>query len=351
MKKKSLSAKKRIHKKLIASLKDPVINKIYKSFDNYLLKNNKYKNMTIAVSGGADSLALAYLAKCYSILNNVLVKFFHVNHNLRKESSEEAHILKSHLKNFDIDCKILNWKGKKPNSNIQSIARNKRYSLISSQSVKYSINSILVGHHSEDLYENFLIRMLRGSGLKGLVSFNQPSSKYSNSIKILRPLINFKKNDLVYIAKKIFNFYLIDSSNKNIKFKRIRVRNLISKLKNEGFDERKLKLTIKNLSDSNFTINHYVKKNIELNSSYLKNKKSYIINNYFFEQPHEIIFRSLSNILKNVGKKYYSSRGKSLDMVIQKINSKNFKKITLSGCVIEKLSNSLIIYKEIRKKS
>ena len=243
------------------------------------------------------------------------------------------------------------WKGKKPKSNIQSVARNKRYSLISSHSLKKNVNCILVGHHSEDLYENFLIRLLRGSGLKGLVSFNQLRTDYSNSMKILRPLINFKKKDLVYIAKKIFNFYINDPSNKNIKFKRVRIRHLINKLKNEGLDEKKLRLTISNLSDSNFTINHYVLENIKINSNYLKNKKAYILNKNFFDKPHEIIFRSLSNVLKRIGKKYYSSRGRSLDQVIQKIKLNNFNKVTLSGCVIEKLNDSIVIYQETGKKT
>ena len=351
MKKKSLNAKKIIHKKLLNYLKDPLISKIYKNFNDFLFVNNNFKKLSVAVSGGADSLALVYLAKCYSVLNDVAVEYYHVNHNLRKESSEEADILRSHLRNFDIDCKILIWKGKKPNSNIQSAARNKRYSLISSHSLKNNVNCILVGHHSQDLYENFLIRLLRGSGLKGLVSFNQLRTDYSNSMKILRPLINFKKKDLVYITKKIFNFYINDPSNKNIKFKRVRIRHLINKLKNEGLDEKKLRLTISNLSDSNFTINHYVLENIKINSNYLKNKKAYILNQSFFDEPHEIIFRSLSNVLKRIGKKYYSSRGRSLDQVIQKIKLNNFNKVTLSGCVIEKLNNSIVIYQETGKKT
>ena len=351
MKKKSLSAKKTIHKKLLAYLKDPLISRIYKNFNNFLFSNNNLKKLSVAVSGGADSLALAYLAKCYSVLNNVAVKYYHVNHNLRKESYKEAHIIKSNLKNFDIDCVILNWKGKKPNSNIQSVARIKRYTLISSHSLKNKINYLLVGHHSEDLYENFLIRLLRGSGLKGLVSFNETKTDYSKSIKILRPLLNFKKNELTYVSKKIFNFQINDPSNKDIIFKRVRIRNLISKLKEEGFNNEKLKLTIKNLSDSNLTINHYVSKNIKLNSNYLRNKKAYILKKNFFTEPHETVFRSLSYILKKIGKKYYSPRGKSLDLIIQKIKLKNFNKVTLSGCIIEKLNNSLIIYQEIRKKS
>ena len=183
-----------------------------------------------------------------------------------------------------------------------------------------------------------------------MTSFNQVNIKYSNKVTILRPLINLNKNDLSFIAIKVFNFYIKDPSNKNTSFKRVRIRNLINSLKNEGLDEKKLKLTINNLSDSNITINYYVQQNIGMNSNYLKKKSSYILNKEFFEQPHEIVFRSLSNILKIIGKKYYDRRGKNLNQLLEKIKSKNFNKVTLSGCIVEKLNNSLIIYQEIRKK-
>ena len=75
------------------------------------------------------------------------------------------------MKHYDINCKILKWRGPKPKSNIQSIARNKRYSLIKKECVINKIQLLLTGHHIEDVYENFLIRLLRGSGLKGLISF------------------------------------------------------------------------------------------------------------------------------------------------------------------------------------
>ena len=93
MKKKSLNAKKKIHNKLLIHLKNPLISKIYKEFDSFNKFNIKF-NFSVAVSGGADSLALAFLSKCYSISNNVKVKYYHVDHKLRKESSMEAKKLK-----------------------------------------------------------------------------------------------------------------------------------------------------------------------------------------------------------------------------------------------------------------
>ncbi len=346
MKRKSLNAKKKIHNKLLINIKNPLIFKIYKNFENFVKLNINNSSFSVAVSGGADSLALTYLSKCYSIVNNVKVEYYHVDHGLRKESSFEAKKLKFFLKNFDINCKILKWIGKKPNSNIQSVARTKRYNLIYKACLKKKINFILIAHHIDDLYENFIIRLLRGSGLKGLTSFNQSKTRYNSKLFILRPMIGYKKDYLNYISKKIFNFKIEDPSNRNNDFKRVRIRNLIRDLKSEGLNFEKLKLTINNLSDSNFTITHYVNKNIKYNSSYNQQKKMYILSNDFFKQPNEIVFRSLVDLLKKVGNKYYSPRGKSISLLLTKLRSKKIKKINISGCILEKINNSFIIYEE-----
>ena len=346
MKKKSLSAKKKIHNKLLINLKNPLIYKIYKDFNNFVKINLNQSNFSVAISGGTDSLALAYLSKCYSISNNIKVNYYHVDHGLRKESFSEAKKLKFLLKSFDINCKILKWTGSKPKSNIQAIARKKRYNLIYNECLKDKVNFIFIAHHLDDLYENFIIRLLRGSGLKGLISFNKTNTNYNDKLKVLRPLIYYKKIDLNYITKRVFSFKFEDPSNKNINFKRIRIRNLIENLKSEGLNLEKLILTINNLSDSNLTIDHYVIQNIKCNSKYNSKKKNYILNNDFFNQPHEIVFRSLINLLKKIGNKYYSPRGKSISQLLRKLGSGEIKKINISGCILEKINNSFVIYKE-----
>ena len=65
---------------------------------------------------------------------------------------------------------------------------------------------MLFGHHQDDLFENFFIRMLRGSGLKGLVSLNKKTKK--TTLTYLRPLLDQKKDNLEYLSKYVFNFYV-----------------------------------------------------------------------------------------------------------------------------------------------
>jgi len=347
MKKKSLNAKKIIHRSLLNHLKNKKINKIYRNFSKYLNENcDKKSKIATAISGGPDSLSLAFLIKCYSIINDLEANFFIVDHRLRKNSYAEAKIVRSLLRKYDINSKLLVWRGKKPKSNIQGIARNNRYDLLKKICKKNNINYLLIGHHIDDLYENFFIRLLRGSGLKGLSSFGEVIEENENNIKILRPLIKFEKNELIYISKSVFNFFVEDPSNENVLFQRTRIRKLISELNKEGFDKKKLYLTVKNLKSANKAINFYVEKNIKDNSNFFKHKNICVLKKSFFEQPDEILLRSISIILRKIGKKYYSPRGKSILNLIFKIQSRNLNKTNLGNCYIEKINKTYIISKE-----
>ena len=77
---------------------------------------------------------------------------------------------------------------------------------------------------------------------------------------------------MLYISKKVFNFFVKDPSNINEDYKRTRIRNLLETLAAEGLDIKKLKLTINNLKDSDKSIKFYVDRNLKKNSIFLKKK-------------------------------------------------------------------------------
>ncbi len=346
MRKKSLNVKKRNHKKTTFFLKQKSIQKIYKIFENNV---NGLDKSLVAISGGPDSLALAFLAKHYSNINSVKFNYALVDHKLRKASSLEAKKVVKVLKKIDIKCKILVWKGKKPNSNIQKIARNNRYYLLIKECKRLKIKTILLGHQLNDLHENFFLRMLRGSGLKGLVSLGK-NSEFSN-INLLRPLINLPKDDLEKLALKVFDTFIKDPSNKNDDFSRVRIRKIIKEFQKEGLETKKLDLTINNLKSANNALDFSTKKNIDENVTYFKKKQSYFLNKFFFMNPEEVILRSISTILKNLSGRYYPPRGKKIKRLILLMTSQNkSKKTTLGGCIFEKVHETVIINKELLSK-
>ena len=158
--------------------------------------------------------------------------------------------------------------------------------------------------------ENFFIRLLRGSGLKGLSSFGNIKSKikFDDKISIVRPLLDISKKDLSYISKKTFNFKIEDPSNYDENFLRVKVRKLISNLENEGLTFDKFQKSINNLNKSNFALDYYVKKNIIDNSNFKRLTKTIILNENFFLQPDEIVFRSFSEVIQKIGKKFLCKR-------------------------------------------
>ena len=337
---KNLNVSKKTHKFLLNKLKDKETSQVYKKFEKHL---NLNEDFIVAVSGGPDSLALSFLAKIYSIKNNLNVKYFHIDHKLRNNSTKEAKFVKLLLKKLPANLEILTWSGKKPKSNIQSIARDKRYTLLIKKAKKLKIDNILLGHHHDDLIENFFIRILRGSGLNGIVSFGKKTNQ--QDINLIRPLLKFKKKDLLLIAKKVFKNHVEDPSNKNDQFTRVKIRNLIKNLELEGLDKDKFNLTIKNLKFANETIKYFVVKNLKENST-SSNYNKVFLNKNFFYQPEEVIFRSITEVLRSVGKKYYPVRGKKIDKLIYQIKNDNSFKTTLGNCVVKKVNNSVIVSKE-----
>ncbi len=328
-------------KNLLSNLSNNRIKNLYKEFK----KNFKIKeSFAVAVSGGPDSLALAFFTKIYSTKYNLNCRYFIVDHKLRKESTKEAKKVKKILSSFGIKAELITWNGKKPESNIQSLARKKRYDLLFSKCKSLKISNLILGHHLDDLFENFFIRMARGSGLKGLTSLEKNST--IDGINLIRPLLDFEKKNLEYLSNSVFNFFVNDPSNKNINFKRIKIRKIINEFKKSGIEKDKLFLTLKNLKISNNTIIYYTEQNKKLNSYLDKKNKALILNDVFFNQPYEVVFRSFSDSLKIIGGRYYSARGKKIDNILKMIKKNTLKKETLAECIVKRVKQTVIITKE-----
>ena len=318
------------------------VKQVYKRFEKSLDDIDKF---VVAVSGGPDSMALAFLSKIYSLQKKAIVRFFIVDHKIRPESTKEARTVKKILKQNLIDAEILTWKRNKSSKISQAVARKKRYELLFKECEKLEINNLLTGHQQDDIFENFFIRILRGSGLKGLISLDRQSK--INGKNLFRPLWNEKKEDLEFISKHIFNFYVNDPSNDNEKYQRIRVRKFINQLQENGLDKKKFFKTIQNLRYSNEVVKFFVKENLKKNTCFSSKNKNIIISENFFHQPNEVIFRSLSDVLQIVGKKHTPARGKKIEKIIGQIGNNRFFRATLAGCIIEKVSQTVTISKEL----
>ena len=348
MKRKNLIAIKKVKKNKLLFEDSKILN-FYTKFKSTIFKDIKNKNFALAVSGGSDSLCLAYFGKIYSSEFGNKAHVLIIDHKLRKESGKEALKVKDILKKRKIPSKILTWNGKVPKSNIQKNARDMRYSLISNYCLKKKINYLITAHHQDDQIENFLIRLLRGSGLTGLSSMAL-DTKYNDRLKIIRPFLNFDKADLKYATLNYFKTYIKDPSNEDEKFLRVRIRKYRKNMEKEGLDTRKIIKTVSNLVSANQALNFYKNKALYKHASFVTKNKCLINKRIFLDEAQEIVFKSFSDILSLVSGTYYPPRSKKVTDLINRIKKNKFIKCTLGGCILEEENNFILISKESKMK-
>ena len=328
-------------------LEDKKINQIYFQFRGNILPLIGKEKFAIAVSGGSDSLALSILAKLYSLEQCSDFATLIIDHRLRKESAHEAKQTYKNLKKNNIKAEILTYRGSKFTSNIQKKARDLRYDLFQKYCKKNKIRFLILAHHQDDLIENFYIRLIRGSGIKGLTSL-QNVSELNKDFYILRPLLYFKKEELLNLTKKIYSTWIEDPSNLNEKFLRVRIRKMQSKLQKEGFDPKRVLKTIENLNSAKNSLDFYISKSEKKYLIFYKEGYATLKSTIFKNEAPEVIFRVIIKAIHFVSGEYYPPRSDSLKILIKNFLSKKFKSSTLGGCLIEKNSNTISFFREDR---
>ena len=198
-------------------------------FHQYISHHNlcgKNDRILLAVSGGIDSvvmLDLFYQAK-YKIA------IAHCNFQLRaNESDEDERFVKKLGEKYDVEVFIkrfeTNTYARSNNLSIQIAARNLRYAWFEELRKEISFDFVAVAHNSDDEVETFFINLSRGSGLTGLKGI--PLKRES----IIRPVLFANREKIVAYAKKNKLFIREDSSNKEDKYLRNKIRlNLIPEL-------------------------------------------------------------------------------------------------------------------------
>ena len=315
------------------------LSAIFLNFKSKLdsLKKKKY---LVAVSGGPDSLALVALTKAYTFSNKTKFYYLLVDHNIRKNSNREAKKVKNLLKKKYFNLKVLVNK-KKITKNIQAEARNVRYDILKSFCKKNNIKVILTAHNLEDQVETFLIRLSRGSGLKGL-SAMKSLSKINNQVILFRPLLDTQKQFLIKISKTIFGKYFKDPSNKNEKYLRTKVRNLKKPLEKSGIKYEKIFKSIQNLSLSKTTLEGYLNKTFK---ELIKKSKSGILINFkkYKDLNKDIKIAVINQSIKQFKSNYYDLRSKKVENLINNIDKNDFKNSTLGGCIFFKKGEHLCL--------
>ena len=196
------------------------MDKVYDFLLNKI-KLNKNDIIVIGVSAGPDSMALLYILNELKHKIGYKIVVAHVNHNIRVESVEEADFLKEYCAKNDIIFEMMTI-AKYGDDNFHNEARNIRYSYYEELINKYQANYLMTGHHADDLMETILMRIVRGSTLRGYSGFSDIVNM--GSYDIVRPLISVTKSELEEFDKKNNIPYRIDKSNFKDQYTRNRYR-------------------------------------------------------------------------------------------------------------------------------
>lgn len=204
--------------------------KIEELLNNNLEKLNlKDKKILIGFSGGGDSTALILaMHELKKVLPKLYFEAFHVNYGLRKESNKDQKFVEGICNKLGIKLTVKNILNENIHleSDSEENLRNIRYKLMSSYIIKSKLFCVITAHNLNDHVETFIMKLSRGIGLKGMEGIKDYSTiNEFDKLKIYRPFIKIKKNDLLdYCTSKNIE-PIKDLSNLDLKFSRNRIRN------------------------------------------------------------------------------------------------------------------------------
>ncbi|MBI3701855.1 MAG: tRNA lysidine(34) synthetase TilS [Afipia sp.] len=196
--------------------------------------------VVLAVSGGPDSVALMWLAARWraAMKKGPRLIAVTVDHDLRDESAKEARDVKRLAASVAVEHRTLRWVGKKPKTGIPAAARDARYRLLADAARSARASHIFTAHTRNDQAETFIMRLSRGSGIGGLASMARQSAR--DGIILARPLLDVSKAQLIATLKKANIDFTDDPTNRDTRFMRPRLRELMPALEVEGADARSL---------------------------------------------------------------------------------------------------------------
>ena len=311
----------------------------------YLVKELEWKDGDVVVagiSGGPDSMALLHLLirtwRALFIKDiKITIVCAHVNHKVRKESDEEEIFVKEYCEKNRVifDCYHIE---KYDDENFHKDARDKRYNYYEELVNKYHAKYLFTAHHGDDLMETILMRITRGSTLKGYSGFSKVVQM--KNYKLIRPLIEVTKQEIAEYDEKNKIEYAIDKTNFDDVYTRNRFRKYFLPLFKK--EEKNVHHKFLKFSNTILEANNYIEKqaNIKMKKIYVNN----VLNiEDFLKEEHIIQMHIIYSIFEKIyGDNLKHITDKHISLFYELLVSKK------GNCYI-KLPNNMIAKKEYNK--
>ena len=285
--------------------------------------------VAVAVSGGADSLALTLLAAEWGEVTALVF-----DHGLRAGSDQEAQRVAAWLDQAGIRCVRLEWLGDKPGSDLQAAARTARYAALEGWCRENGIEYLLLGHHRDDQAETFLMRLVRGSGVDGLSAMAAvaPPLSRPDGPRLCRPLLAVPKARLEATLRARDQDWIEDPSNRDPAYLRTQVRRLLEQSEIEGLTAGRLSETAGRMAAVRSYLDQVTEDYLRLTTRF--DPAGYVeMAKDFGRAVHPVIgLRAMGRILRLTAGADYQPRQARLERLYDDLRRPDFQGATLGGC-------------------
>lgn len=302
--------------------------------------------IALAVSGGADSLALLDCVDRWRRRRGrpeaiVLT----VDHRLRPGSDREAAEVVAVAQSRGLRGRVLVREGPPPAGDVEAAARAARYRLLIRAAGAEGASHLLTAHHRDDHAETFLMRLARGSAVFGLAAM-RPTVR-AGVVAIVRPFLELAQSRLAATAAAAGLAPVVDPMNADPRYLRARIRLLLPALAAEGLDGEALAATARRLAGAADALDQWTSRVIAGTVTVDAFAIAWLDRAGFLAEPEEIRLRLLARLLIAVGGEPYPPRFERLSALQAGMTGDGRLKRTLAGAVIDARGKRFAIYREV----
>lgn len=300
--------------------------------------------LAVAVSGGADSLALALLADAWARASGGAITALTVDHRLRPEAAAEAAQVAAWLGARGIAHATLVRAGNLPAGDVQAAARDARYRLLERWCAAEGVLHLLTAHHREDQAETVLLRLARGSGLDGLAGM--PAEIEHRACRVLRPLLGTPRARLAATLAARGQDWIEDPSNLDPAYARARLRRASALLAEEGLSTERLATTARLLARARVALEAAVAAHLARAAWVHPAGFAWLDPERLVAAPEEVGLRALAAAIATVSGAAYPPRLGALERLYRELPSGLGAGRTLGGCRVLPRRGRVLVCRE-----
>lgn len=308
--------------------------------------------LILAVSGGADSMAMMHLAARWAALHrgHTLV-VASVDHGLRKGSRKEAEWVGEQARAMGLTHEVLVWKGAKPSTGIQEAARTARYDLLAEfawRHVGRGPVAVVTAHTEDDQAETFLMRLARGSGLDGLTGMSEERLLGpERACRLVRPLLTVSRARLEATLNAAGIVWIEDPSNASDRFERARLRKARAQLEELGLTNEMIALSARRLERARCAL-EAAARGLERDARLDLHDGAFASFDVqaFAAAPQEVRLRLIARLIAAFGGQATPARLSKLEALVQRMSGPAFAAATIGGTIVSRHGDEVRVFRE-----